>query len=221
VLLVIAKLKLRDQVGRIETFGIVAVVGGVIAVVLASPRHAILHPHTARVAVPVAAVGAAALIAFAVGRSRAIAGISLALGAGLGYAWSDFANKLLSNELSSGKLALAAVWLLATVAFGSLAFLQENSALQDRPAVTVAPLISAIQTPLPVLMALAAGVERWSPAPQNIGALLGGLTLAAIGASALGRSPAVAQVTVQETASRSNSPPPGPIHSSVRESAAG
>ncbi len=196
ILLAVAR-RNGEQVGRTEAFAVFAIVGGVIAVVLASPRHAVLHPHPGRVAIPLLVVGVAAIVAFAVGRLHPSAGFSLVVGAGLGYAWADFANKLLSNEISSGRALLAIVWLLATVGFGSLAFLQENSALQQRPAVTVAPVIGAVQTPLPVLMALWAGVEKWSSTPQSVGALVGGLALVAAGAAVLGRSHAVASVAVQ------------------------
>lgn len=67
-------------------------------------------------------------------------------------------HKLLANELSSGRFALAAVSLVAVLGFGALAFLQENTALQHRPAVTVAPVILSVQVPLPVLGGVMGGL---------------------------------------------------------------
>ena len=43
------------------------------------------------------------------------------IGAGLAYAWVDFVNKLLANDISKGDWVLAVVWLVLTVAFGALA----------------------------------------------------------------------------------------------------
>ncbi|MGO9821490.1 MAG: hypothetical protein ACLPTJ_12675 [Solirubrobacteraceae bacterium] len=117
------------------------------------------------------------------------------IGAGLGYAWVDFANKLLSNELSSQRWGLASLFIAGVLGFGAVAFLQENCALQTRPVVTVAPVIGAIQNPLPVLMALAAGVEAWSARPGTVAVLLGGLGLATAGAVGLGRSQAVSRIS--------------------------
>jgi drug/metabolite transporter (DMT)-like permease len=192
ILLALARLQLGEHVGRREAFGAVAILTGVVAVLLAAPRHSVLHPSAARVAWPVAVVGVAALAAYFAGHRKPSGSIALVIGAGLAYAWVDFANKLLSNGLSSGN-ALVAVWLVGIIAFGSLAFLEENGALQRRPAVRVAPLIGGIQEPLPVLMALATGVERWSSTPGKLAALSIGLGFVATGAAALGRSQAVAR----------------------------
>jgi hypothetical protein len=59
--------------------------------------------------------------------------------------------------------------------------------------VTVTPLIGAVQQPLPVLMALTAGIEVWNSSALATGALVGGLALVASGAVVLGRSQAVAR----------------------------
>ncbi len=193
VLLGLARVKLSEQVGGREVLAAVTIVVGVVAVLVAAPRHGVLHPAAGRVAAPLAVIGVAALAAYAAGQARPTAGLPLVIGAGLSYAWVDFANKLLSNELSLGRVALALLWILAILACGSLAFLEESGALQRRPAITVAPVIGAIQEPLPVLMALAAGVERWSSNPLKVLALVGGLALVAWGAAVLGRSGAVAR----------------------------
>lgn len=198
VLLALARARLGERVGRPEALGAAAIVVGVIAVLVVAPRRAVLHPDGVRVAVPLAVVGIGALTAYAAGRTRPRGALALVIGAGLAYAWADFANKLLSNALSDGRAGAAAAWLTAILALGSLAFLEENGALQRRPAVTVAPVIGALQEPLPVLMALAAGLERWSHDPATITVLAIGLGLVALGAAILGRSRAVARVAGHE-----------------------
>jgi hypothetical protein len=133
------------------------------------------------------------------GRVRPDRALALVIGAGLAYAWVDFVNKLLADDVSTGRWALAIGWLAATICVGALAFLQETSALQRRPAVTVAPVVGAVQNPLPVLMALWAGVEKWGSAAHTILPLIGGLALVTAGAAVLGRSETVARVAGRES----------------------
>jgi len=164
-------------------------------VLVAAPHHTIVDPRAARLAPPLALVGAAAVLAYIGFRLRPRREILVVVGAGLSYAWVDFANKLLSNDISSDRWGAAGLWLLAILAVGALAFLEENVALARRPAVTVGPVIGAIQEPLPVVMALVAGVEAWHSAGWRIAALAAGLALVAAGACALGRSRTVARVS--------------------------
>jgi drug/metabolite transporter (DMT)-like permease len=198
VLLVVARVKLREQVGLLEALGALAIVAGVSAVIAAAPHHSNDHPAVWRAAMPIAVIGLGATAAYVAGRRQPRRALALVIGAGLAYAWVDFVNKLLAGDISSGRWALAIVWLAATVGFGALAFLQETTALQRRPAVTVSPVVGAVQDPLPVLMALWAGVEAWSSAPDRLLALVCGLALVTAGAAILGRSKAVARVAGDE-----------------------
>jgi drug/metabolite transporter (DMT)-like permease len=193
VLLAVARVKLRERVGMLETVGALTIVLGVTAVIVAAPHHSVRDPAAARVAVPLVLVGGAALLAYVLGRVQPARRLPLVVGAGLAYAWVDFVNKLLANDVSTGRWGLAVVWLVATIGFGALAFLEETTALQQRPAVTVAPVIGAVQDPLPVVMALAAGVEAWGATVHNLLLLAGGLLLVTVGATLLGRSRAVAR----------------------------
>jgi drug/metabolite transporter (DMT)-like permease len=195
VLLAVARVKLGERVGAFETFGALCIVCGVTAVIVASPHDTVLHPAAARVAVPLVLVGGAALVAYLIGRLQPRRLLAPVIGAGLAYAWVDFVNKLLADNISTGQWGLAVIWLAATIAFGALAFLEETTALQRRPAVTVSPVVGAVQDPLPVLMALAAGVEVWGSATHNVVALALGLLLVTIGAAVLGRSKAVTRVS--------------------------
>lgn len=210
VLLAIARIQLGERVGRLEMLGALAIVVGVSAVVAAAPRHSIRDPAAARVAVPLVVVGVAAIGAYLLFRLRPRARLAVVIGAGLAYAWVDFVNKLLANDISKGDWVLAVIWLVVTVAFGALAFLEETTALQVRPAVTVAPVIGAVQDPLPVLMALWAGVEVWGSASHRVAPLAVGLTLVTAGGALLGRSRAVARVSgEEEVPPHGNRPRPG------------
>lgn len=195
VLLVVARCKLRERVGVFEACGALAIMAGIVAVVSAAPRHTVHDPAALRVAAPLLLVGIGAVLAYVLGRSVPRLPLALVIGSGLAYAWVDFANKLLADDISSAHWLYAALWLVATIAFGALAFLEETTALQRRPAVTVAPVIGAIHDPLPVVMALWAGVEVWGSAPHRIGLLAAGLAVIAAGAAILGRSRAVARIS--------------------------
>ncbi len=209
VLVGIARFRLRERIGMLEIAGAAAIAVGVSIVVAAAPHHENTDPSAGRVAVPLALVGVGALGTYALFRLRPAARLAVVIGAGLAYAWVDFVNKLLANDISKGNLALAAVWLVATIGFGAIAFLQETTALQVRPAVTVSPVVGAIQDPLPVLMALWAGVEVWGSTSSRILPLAFGLALVASGAALLGRSRAVARVSGEETPSQRSRPRPG------------
>lgn len=195
VLLAMARVKLREHVGRFEALGALAIVGGVGTVEWAAPHHSLQHVAAARVAVPLAVVGGLAAVLYISGRVRPSVPMALIIGAGFSYAWVDFANKLLANALSGGRAVSAILWLVATVGFGALAFLEETTALQRRPAVTVAPVIGAIHDPLPVLMALWAGITVWGSQPRRLPEMIVGLAMIAAGAAILGRSNAVARIS--------------------------
>jgi hypothetical protein len=204
VLLAVARLRLGERVGALETFGALTIVAGVTAVIVAAPHHTVRDPAAARVAVPLVVVGGAAVLAYALGRLWSGQGLWLVVGAGLAYAWVDFANKLLANDISNGHWALAVLWLAATIGFGALAFLEETTALQRRPAITVSPVVGAVQDPLPVLMALWAGAETWGSSSEHVLPLAAGLLLVTLGGSVLGRSRAVARVAGDEPPAAGN-----------------
>jgi len=226
VLLGLARLWLREQVGRRELAGALAIVAGVTVVIVAAPQHSVLHPAAGRLAWPLAIVGGGALLLHVLarlGRRRRVSahaaehaatggsaattptykapagnrltGLELTIGAGLGYAWVDFADKLLSNAISAGETIGAVIWVAAIIGMGLVAFTSEQTALQRRPASTVGPLIGALEEPLPVILALVGGVEVWHGGAGHAAALAAGLALVGAGVIVLARSPAVAHVT--------------------------
>lgn len=194
ILVAIARFQLKCEIAAREWFGALAVTAGVALVIVAAPHRTIAHPAAWRVALPLVVVGLGTITAFVLGRLRPRRGILVAVAAGLGYAWVDFTDKLVSNAFSAGHLVIGVVWLLAVGSVGAVAFLEENTALQSHSAVQVAPVVGAIQEPLPVLMALAAGVEAWGGGVGRLAGLAAGLLLAGLGATVLARSGAAARV---------------------------
>jgi len=197
ILLALVRFQLHARVGRSALLGALAITMGVVLVLLAAQHRTVAHPAGWRVAIPLVLIGIAALVAYADGRRGTPRGLVLAAGAGFAYAWADFANKLASNAMATGNAVAAVIWLIGVLVFGALAFLQENSALQCRSPVIVAPVIGALQEPLPVLMALAAGVEAWNLTILRVAAIAAGLALTAAGAATVAHSPAVARASTR------------------------
>jgi drug/metabolite transporter (DMT)-like permease len=193
-LLWLARTKLGEHVGWRERGGALALVGGLVLVVLQAPSHSSAHAPMLRLTITTAIVGGVAVWAFALGRVHPRVGILLVVAAGLSYAWTDFASKLLAQSAAGGRWALAGIWLAAALGVGALAFLEENTAMGERPAISVGPVISALKVPIPVLMAFSAGVEELGSNASRIGTLLTGLGLVAGGAAVLARVPARVQL---------------------------
>lgn len=212
VLLGVARFKLHERVGRSEVLGAVAIVAGLAAVVYAAPHQSSRSVGAAQLIPPVAVVGGLALTAYLTGRWRPSLRLLLVIGAGLSYAFSDFVAKLLSDAASTDTWWLMGVWIALLLVVGAGAFLQETTALQHRPAVTVAPVIGAVKVPLPVLMALWAGMEPWNGSGAHIAILLGGLAVSAAGAATLGRSDVVSRL------SESDESEPGPEEAAPKAS---
>jgi len=194
-LLWLARTKLGEHVGWRERLAALALVGGLVAVVLQAPGHSNTRVPFLRLTLTSATVGGIAIWAFALGRAHRRTGILLVVAAGLSYAWTDFASKLLAQSAAAGRWALAAIWFAAALGVGALAFLEENSAMSERPAISVGPVISALKVPIPVLMAFSAGVEELGSNAGRVGALLSGLGLVAGGAAVLARVPARAELS--------------------------
>jgi drug/metabolite transporter (DMT)-like permease len=213
VLLALAHFWLKERSTWREWGGAFAIVGGVTILILAAPHRSVLHPSAWRLAPPLVFLALAIVAVHMMGRAnrrrqrpRAWAGLELTVGAGLGYAWTDLVDKLVSNNIYSHHLVIAALWLISVMISGALALTYEQSALQTRPASEVGPLVGALQEPLPVVLALWGGLEVWQGGVGRAAALAAALALVGAGATLIARSPVVANVTED----RVNGPPGDP-----------
>ncbi len=202
VLLALAHFWLKERTGGREWSGALGIVAGVTMLIIAAPRRAVLHPPAWRLVPPLALLLIAILAVHLAARANRrrehphrFAGLDLTIGAGLGYAWTDFVDKLVSNNLYSHHLVIAALWLITVMVSGVLALTYEQTALQQRPASEVGPLVGALQEPLPVILALWGGLEVWQGGAGRVAALALGLLLVGVGATVIARSPVVATVT--------------------------
>jgi hypothetical protein len=173
VLLWLGTKKLGEAPGRREFVAVAAIVAGVAGVAWAAPDRTTDHAGTVAIGVALGLVAIPIAAPYLLRGRTARAGFLVVLSAGFGYAWTAIASKLLTDELAAGTLLIAVVWLLTALASEGLALLSEMSALQQRPATRVAPVMFAVQVLVPVILAPLIFEEKWSTTP------LGGLVLVA------------------------------------------
>jgi drug/metabolite transporter (DMT)-like permease len=194
VLLWLGVTRLGERPGRREYLAVAAIVAGVAGVAWAAPDRTTDHAGTTAIALALVLVALPIGAPYALRRGGSAAGTVAIVGAGFGYAWTAIASKLLTDELSTGTLLVAIVWLASAAASEGLALLSEMSALQSRPATRVAPIMFAVQVLVPVILAPLIFEEKWSTTPLDGGALIAFILVALVGVVALAGSRAVGAV---------------------------
>jgi drug/metabolite transporter (DMT)-like permease len=192
LLLWLGATRLGEKPGRREFLAVAAIIGGVAGIAWAAPERT--TNHAGAVAIALALVLIAIPIAAPYVRGRTSAGRLAVVSAGFGYAWTAIASKLLTDELATGTLLLAAAWLATAAASEGLALLSEMSALQRRAATHVAPVMFAIQVLVPVVLAPLIFMEKWSTTPLGGAALVGFVAIVLAGTVLLAGSKAVGAV---------------------------
>jgi drug/metabolite transporter (DMT)-like permease len=193
-LLYLGSRTLGERVGRSEILAVAAIVVGIVGLTVVAPKRQVINvdaPDIADVWLPIAALALAALAPYVLRNRRGPGSRLTVLGAGFAFALSAFCAKLLADSLAKhawGTLVIAAVIAALGGAFGTLS---EQSALQQRQATQVAPLIFVIELLVPVGLAVTVIGESWSSSPALIGI---SLALVTIGTIALGRTPTIAQL---------------------------
>jgi drug/metabolite transporter (DMT)-like permease len=192
LLLWLGATRLGEKPGRREFLAVAAIIGGVAGIAWAAPERT--TNHAGAVAIALALVLIAIPIAAPYVRGRTSAGRLAVVSAGFGYAWTAIASKLLTDELATGTLLLAAAWLATAAASEGLALLSEMSALQRRAATHVAPVMFAIQVLVPVVLAPLIFMEKWSTTPLGGAVLVGFVAIVLAGTVLLAGSKAVGAV---------------------------
>ena len=186
--------RLGERPGRREHGAVAAIVIGVAGIAWAAPERTTSNAGAGPIAIALALV-AIPIVAPYVLRGRASAAGTLAVAAaGFGYAWTAIASKLLTDEISTGSVVVAAIWLATAAGSEGLALLSEMSALGRRPATRVAPVMFAVQVVVPVILAPLIFEESWSDTPGGGAGLVAAILLILAGVVALAGSKAVGAV---------------------------
>ncbi len=164
--------RLGETPGPRELASVAAIVAGVTGVALCAPERSTEHAGGAAIAISLALLAIPIALPYLVRDRRAAVTLAV-FSAGCGYAWTAIASKLLTDQLAAGAILAGAGWLITAAASEGLALLSEMSALQQRPATRVAPVMFAVQVLVPVALAPLLFNESWRDTP------LGGLALAA------------------------------------------
>src|SRR3954453_820300 len=189
VLMVAGEHMLGEKPGRYEYLCVCAIVIGVIGAGLFAPANTTDTAAPWKITVVLVAVGALALVPYAlraVGRN--VAGLTIFC-AGCGFAWSGIATKLAANDFKTGFVLTALLWTASTALASGVGTLSEMSSLQSRPAIQVAPVVFVTQTVIPVIVAPLLFGEHFDATPLNGWPLVASLALLVAGAAALARSP--------------------------------
>jgi drug/metabolite transporter (DMT)-like permease len=181
---------LDERVGPREVAAVAAILAGVVLLGLVAPDVSAQHAGTAALACVLGGIAVLAMVPFAL-RGR---GSITTLGAGAALAWSGLSTKLAADALHQGHVQTALSWAIATGVASGIGLLAEMSALQQRPATQVAPVVFVVQVVVPVLAAPVLVGEHW----HQPAAVLGGLAVIVGGALALLRSPAVRSLVAAE-----------------------
>jgi drug/metabolite transporter (DMT)-like permease len=194
LLLVIGSRTLGERVGLPGWIGVIAIVAGVALVAAGAPAHTETHRSIVALASVVAALSIPGLVPFAVRGTRFDSALLVMVGSGAGFAATNVATKLMSDDVGSRDFAGAAIWAAVGVGMGVAATLTGMTAFQRRAATIVVPLTTAVQTFLPIVMEPLFLRERWTSAPLGGAPMLAGLVVAVIGTTLVARTHSVSEL---------------------------
>jgi hypothetical protein len=195
ILLFIGSRMFDEHVDWVEIVGVSAIIGGVALVAWGAPPHTEAHRSGAAVIGVVAALSAIGLLPFAVRGTRWDTGMGSIIASGAGFAASNVATKLLSDDIGTGHYVIAAAWGVVGVMSGIAATITGMTAFQRRRATTVVPVSTAVQTFLPIVLEPFFLREHWTSAKFG-GAPIGvGLVIALVGTVVVSRTRAVSELS--------------------------
>jgi drug/metabolite transporter (DMT)-like permease len=195
ILLFIGSRMFGEHVDWVEIVGVSAIIGGVALLAWGAPQHAEAHRGGGAVIAVVAALAAAGFFPFVVRGTRWDTGMGSILASGAGFAASNVATKLLSDDIGSGHYVIATIWAAVGLITGIAATITGMTAFQRRRATTVVPVSTAVQTFLPIVLEPFFLREHWTSAKFG-GAPIGvGLLIALVGTVVVSRTRAVSDLS--------------------------
>ena len=188
---------LGEHVGRREWTAVAIIVVAVGLIAWAAPAEPGTVPRDAGLAVALGLLGVLTIAPVAASLRGTPPVALLIAGAGAADGLAAFVTKIVSEEIESGTLLLAAIWAIAAGVAVLVGLLSESSALQRAAATKVAPTVLVLQIAIPVALAPIVGGESWSGTPLGGAVLIGALVLLSVGVLLLAGSRAVADVLAE------------------------
>jgi drug/metabolite transporter (DMT)-like permease len=152
LLLPIGARRLGESVTALSWIGCAAIIGGVALVAAGAPTHSETHRGWVPVVTVVAGLTVPSVLPFAVRRSRWDGAWLVMIACGTGFAATNVATKLMSDDVGHSRWAQAAAWAVVALALGVVATLTGMTAFQRAAATVVVPLTTAVQTFLPIVL---------------------------------------------------------------------
>jgi drug/metabolite transporter (DMT)-like permease len=190
---------LRERVGPREVVGVVAIIGGVALVAWDAPAHSEVHRGPVAVVAVFAALSVCGIAPFLLRGSRFDSGMLLVVATGCGFGATNVATKLVGDNLDLRHLPNAAGWGVFALLLGVSATIVNMSAFQRRPATTVVPVSTAVQTFLPVVLEPFFLHEQWSSVTLDGLPLASGLVVALAGVVLIAASQGVSELVASAT----------------------
>jgi hypothetical protein len=194
LLLWIGSRTLGERVGASGWIGVVSIVVGVAFVAAGAPEHTETHRGVLAVACVVATLSISGLVPFAVRGTRFDSALLVMVVSGTGFAATNVATKLMSDDIGSKDFVGAVTWAVVGVGMGVAATLTGMTAFQRRRATIVVPLTTAVQTFLPILVEPLFLRERWASAPLGGTPIVAGLLVALVGTTLVTRTRPVSEL---------------------------
>jgi hypothetical protein len=195
ILLFIGSRLFDEHVDWVEIAGVSAIIGGVGLVAWGVPPHVETHRSGAAVIAVAAGLAAAGFFPFAVRGTRCDTGMGAIVASGAGFAASNVATKLLSDDIGTGHYVNATVWAIVGLITGIGATITGMTAFQRRRATTVVPVSTAVQTFLPILLEPFFLREHWASARFGGVPIALGLLVALAGTIVVSRTKAVSDLS--------------------------
>lgn len=194
LLVFIAVRYLGERVGSRTITGVGLLIAGVALVSWGAPAHS--EGHRGGIAV-ISVVTAISLLAFAPFPLRRVGGdrgMILVLASGFGFAGTNVATKLGSDDVGLGHWPNAVAWGIAAVVLAIVATVTGMTAFQKCAATVAVPISTAVQTFVPIMLEPIFLREHYGSVATEIVPIAVGVVVAAIGMTLVGSDPNVAKL---------------------------
>lgn len=202
LVLAVAARVLGEHPGAREWTAVVAMIAGVTLVAVGVPPHTEAHRGGLSVIAVVAGLSMCSFAPFLVRHPAARSGVATMVASGLGFAATNVATKLVSDDVGLHHYWNAGAWAAVAAADGIAATITGMTAFQRARATVVVPVTTAVQSFLPIAIEPLFLRERWSQATLAGVPLAAGVVLATAGTIVIARSSGVGEVVAAATRPR-------------------
>jgi drug/metabolite transporter (DMT)-like permease len=194
LLLFIATRFLGEHVDRTAKLGVGLMIAGVALVSWGAPQHSEAHRAALASVLVVAATAVVAFSPFVLRRFGVAHGLLLAIASGVGFAGTNIATKLASDDIGGSHWANAVPWGVVVAVLGVGATVTSMSAIQRAAATMVVPVSTAVQTFLPIVLEPLFLHEHYRSFWTQLLPVTAGVAVAVAGVVLVGRDRAVSDL---------------------------